>query len=152
MSILRRPFVVVIIFAIVIVLVGAALNTAPVTVTVEWSTASELNTAGFNLYRGDSPAGPFARVNVELIPASTDPLIGGTYAFTDTQVSAGRTYYYRLEEVQTDGAATDQGVVTVTAAHHLSPLLIAAAVGVLIIVGLLFGRRKAAPVEPSSHV
>ena len=33
------------------------------TVIVEWTTASELNTAGFNLYRRDSPDGPFTRLN-----------------------------------------------------------------------------------------
>ena len=35
----------------------------PPAVTVEWSTASELNTAGFNVLRGDHPDGPFTRLN-----------------------------------------------------------------------------------------
>ncbi len=150
MSYLRRPLVVLIVFAILIVLIGALLSALPVTVTVQWTTASELNTAGFNVYRSDNRAGPFARVNTELIPASTDPLIGGSYTFTDTQVAPGRVYYYRLEEVETDGATTEQGVVTVMA-DSLNPIMIVVALGILIGAGLMFGRRRAAPAEPSAH-
>lgn len=120
---------------------GSAFGAA--TVTVEWSTASELNTAGFNLYRGESQDGPFTRINAELIPASPDPLIGGSYIYTDTGVVAGRTYYYQLEDVETSGAATVQGVVQVTADGSLDPaLLIAlAAVGVVMIGIMVFLRR-----------
>lgn len=120
---------------------GSAFGAA--TVTVEWSTASELNTAGFNLYRGESQDGPFTRINAELIPASPDPLIGGSYIYTDTGVVAGRTYYYQLEDVETSGAATVQGVVQVTADGGLDPaLLIAlAAVGVVMIGIMVFLRR-----------
>lgn len=145
MPLLQRPVFVLIFCASGIVLFGAVLSAMPVTVTVEWSTASELNTAGFNLSRGDSPAGPFVRVNAELIPASNDPLIGGVYTFTDTRVSAGRTYYYRLEEVETDGATTEQGVVAVTAANNLNLMVIVVTVGILVSAGLLFGRRRNAP-------
>ena len=40
-------------------------------VVVEWSTASELDTAGFNLYRSESPDGPFEKVNQNLISGAT---------------------------------------------------------------------------------
>jgi hypothetical protein len=111
--------------------------TGSATVTVEWSTASELNTAGFNLYRGDTQDGPFTRINAELIPASPDPLIGGSYVFTDTAVVAGRTYYYQLEDVETSGAATVQGVVEVKADGGLDPALIIALVAVgVVLIGL----------------
>lgn len=127
--------------AFVLMIVTATGSAA--TVTVEWSTASELNTAGFNLYRGETPDGPFTRINPELIPASPDPLIGGSYIYTDTGVAAGRTYYYQLEDVETSGAATIQGVVQVRADGGLDPaLLIAlAAVGVVMIGIMVFLRR-----------
>ena len=127
--------------AFVLMIVTATGSAA--TVTVEWSTASELNTAGFNLYRGETPDGPFTRINPELIPASPDPLIGGSYIYTDTGVAAGRTYYYQLEDVETSGAATVQGVVQVKADGGLDPaLLIAlAAVGVVMIGIMVFLRR-----------
>jgi hypothetical protein len=91
----------------------ASVLTPPV-VTVEWSTASELNTAGFNVLRGDNPAGPFARLNAQIIPASPDPLVGGSYVFTDTAVAPGQTYYYQLEEVEFGGSTSPQGTVVVT--------------------------------------
>ncbi len=118
--------------------------TGSATVTVEWSTASELNTAGFNLYRGETKDGPFTRINAELIPASPDPLIGGSYVFTDTSVVAGRTYYYQLEDVETSGATAVQGVVEVKADGGLDPaILIALAAVIVIMLGImLFLRRK----------
>ena len=84
-------------------------------VIVEWTTASEVDTAGFNLYRSEDPDGPFARINDHLIPASPDPLLGGSYAFTDTEVVAGRTYYYQLEDVEIDGTTTRHGPIEVKA-------------------------------------
>lgn len=84
-------------------------------VTVEWTTATELNTAGFNLYRSEISAGPFERVNEDLISASADPLVGAKYVFTDTGVVAGRTYYYQLEDVEIGGATTRHGPIQVRA-------------------------------------
>ena len=84
-------------------------------VIVEWTTASEVDTAGFNLYRSESPEGPFTRINDHLIPASPDPLLGGSYAFTDSNVVAGHTYYYQLEDVEIDGTATRHGPIEVKA-------------------------------------
>lgn len=126
---------------IAITATGAAFGAA--TVTVEWSTASELNTAGFNLYRGETKDGPFTRINADLIPSSPDPLIGGSYIFTDTAVIGGRTYYYQLEDVETNGVATVQGIVEVKADGGLDPaVLIAAAVVAAIAIGLVVLLRR----------
>ena len=96
-------------------------------VVIEWTTASELDTAGFNLYRSESPDGPFTRINPQLIPASSDPLIGGSYVYTDTHVVAGQTYYYQLEDVETSGRTTRHGPVAVraTGGGRTSGLLVA---------------------------
>lgn len=80
-------------------------------IIVEWSTASELETAGFNLLRSTSPEGLFNRVNEELIPPSPDPLAGGDYTYTDTNVEPGRTYYYHLEEVELSGSTNLHGPI-----------------------------------------
>ena len=103
-----------------------------------------MNTAGFNLARGDTQTGPFTRLNTEVIPASPDPLVGGSYVYTDTQVVAGQTYYYQLEEVETTGSTSVQGVVAVTASSGLSPVLIGAGIGlaaVFIIIVIWFSRK-----------
>jgi hypothetical protein len=84
-------------------------------VVVEWSTASELDTVGFNLYRSDTPQGPGTRVNPDLIPPSADPQTGGDYKFTDTDVIPGRTYYYFLEDISASGNTAQHGPVEVQA-------------------------------------
>lgn len=85
------------------------------TVIVEWSTSSELDTAGFNLYRIDASGHSDHRVNEYLIPASTDPLIGGEYAYEDKDVTPGISYQYELEEVENSGGITRYGPIEVTA-------------------------------------
>jgi len=85
-------------------------------VRVEWTTETELDTAGFNVYRGASPAGPFdVKVNTELIPPATDPLVGGRYAVMDNNARAGGRYYYQLQEVERSGQVNTFGPVEATA-------------------------------------
>lgn len=84
-------------------------------VVVEWTTESEVDTAGFNLYRSERLDGPYVKVNAALIPGSSDPLLGGKYVYTDTNVVAGHTYYYKLEDVELDGTTTLHGPIEVVA-------------------------------------
>lgn len=88
---------------------------APTRVVVEWKTGTELDTAGFNLYRGESQDGPFGKINATLIPASNDALVGGKYRYEDTNVAPGKTYYYQLEDVELSGTTTRHGPIVVTA-------------------------------------
>lgn len=111
----------------------AACGPAPASVVVEWTTANEVNTAGFNLYRSESPDGPYTRVNPSLIPAASDPLTGGEYRYEDTAVQPGRRYYYQLEDVEYSGATTRHGPIPSTASG-LSP---AAALGLAALAGLV---------------
>ncbi len=116
------------------------------TVLVEWSTASELDTVGFNLYRADIPQGPYVQVNHELIPASSDPLAGGDYSYPDRAVQPGRTYYYELEEVQSNGGRDRFGPISVQAENGSAArlMLILGVVLILLMgVGILYARRSA---------
>lgn len=70
---------------------------------IAWETASEVGTAGFNLYRGPGPDGPWTQVNATLIPPAADPVSGGRYRFTDAGAARGQVYYYQLEEVELTG-------------------------------------------------
>jgi hypothetical protein len=114
-------------FVVITVIVGLGLGAGCVVLTacqgggpeslviVEWTTESEVETAGFNLYRSESPAGPYVKVNPALIPGASDPLLGGQYVYTDTNVVAGRTYYYKLEDVELDGTTSLHGPIEVVA-------------------------------------
>ena len=83
-----------------------------VDVRVEWETATEVSTLGFNLYRSDGPAGEREMLNGALIPVqapgSSD---GGLYSWPDRMVEPGITYYYWLEEVDLQGVSTVYGPV-----------------------------------------
>lgn len=84
-------------------------------VIVEWSTASELDTAGFNVYRGISADLIDQKVNSAVIPPATDPLQGGSYRFRDDQVVPGIRYYYLIEEVDQSGKTSRYGPIEVAA-------------------------------------
>ena len=118
----------------------AAFAPAMPTVTLEWATASELNTAGFRLYRGTSPAGPFTLVTPSLIPAA-DPLTGNRYRHIDGGVQAGRVYYYQLEDVENDGTATRHGPLVVRASWLTRPRWLVAAAVLGVAWSLLFWQQ-----------
>jgi len=115
--------------------------TAPI--IVNWTTKSEINTAGFNLFRGEGAIGPFTQINRALIPASYDPVTGGSYVFTDTNVVAGVTYYYQLEEVEVNGLRTRYDRLITATARPLSDGLLGVptstlfvAAGAMLLIGL----------------
>lgn len=74
--------------------------------TIRWTTESELDTIGFNLYRADTADGEFIKINDELIPPAADPFIGGEHIFVDENVTRGNIYYYQLETVDRNGNTT----------------------------------------------
>jgi len=81
---------------------------------LEWTTASEVNTEGFNVYRSETEDGEYVKINQALIPAQGNPSTGASYSFVDTDVRPGRTYYYKLEDVDTSGNSTFHGPVWAT--------------------------------------
>jgi len=84
-------------------------------VRIEWETASEINTLGFNLYRAESLDGPQVQINASLIPSQAPGSpVGASYTQLDQNVQAGTTYYYWLEDVNIEGIATLHGPVSVT--------------------------------------
>jgi hypothetical protein len=87
----------------------------PAAITVEWQTETEVNTAGFNVYRALSPEGPYELLNGALIASRGSARSGSSYSYTDQDVAAGQTYYYRLEDVELDNSATQHEAVAYTA-------------------------------------
>ena len=80
-------------------------------VLVEWETATEVDNAGFNIYRSKRSAGTYKKVNGKLIPAQGNGAYGASYSFEDTP---GRgTFYYKLEDVDENGVSAMHGPVKV---------------------------------------
>jgi len=88
-------------------------------VYLNWRTASELNVAGFNLYRAQNAAeDEFRQINSVLLPAKGDSLQGAEYHYED---SAGNPEdYYRLQAVALDGSVQSFPIIGVTIDTDLS--------------------------------
>ena len=120
------------------------------TIMVQWTTASELDTAGFNIYRSNSVDREFVQVNQNLIPASHDSLTGGSYEYKDQNVIPGHIYYYVLEDIDNDGVANrSQDIVKVKAERGGQTLIllsiILAVAGLFILIRGLGLRRTQTP-------
>jgi hypothetical protein len=70
---------------------------------LKWSTASEVDNFGFDIYRSTSEEGPFERLTSQPIPG------GGTvdepryYEYKDTTIDPGVEYFYYVESISVDG-------------------------------------------------
>ncbi|MFM8321896.1 MAG: GEVED domain-containing protein, partial [Chloroflexota bacterium] len=96
---------------------------------VRWETGVEIDCLGFNLYRAETPGGPYRRLNADLIPTAGGPgtagaggVTGGSvYTWSDLSAQPGQTYYYKLEVVNLDGAPEWYGPLPVSLAPPLPP-------------------------------
>ncbi len=83
-------------------------------VVIVWSTSSEIDHSGFNLYRSESEKGEYIKINDALIPAQGNSTEGAEYEFIDGDLQNRQTYYYQLEDVDTAGVSTMHGPVSAT--------------------------------------
>lgn len=113
---MRRPLVVLgALWLLLAAVVTIAHLIEPPPITVEWRTETEVDAAGFNVYRAPSIDGPYSKVNDALIPGEGGPTSGATYTFLDDNVQPGVTYYYRLEDVELDNSVTQHSPIEYTA-------------------------------------
>jgi hypothetical protein len=75
----------------------------PLVNTLKWTTASEVENFGFDIFRSLSEDGPFEKI-------TTEPLTGaGTtdepqhYVFVDESIDPGKDYYYYIESISLGG-------------------------------------------------
>jgi hypothetical protein len=79
------------------------------TVTLVWETATEVDNAGFNLYRTTTEGGPYTKINRALIPAQGNPVAGASYNYVDSPGPG--TFRYILTDVDIFGEITLHGPV-----------------------------------------
>ncbi|MBC2717580.1 MAG: hypothetical protein HF978_19925 [Desulfobacteraceae bacterium] len=84
------------------------------TAIVEWQTVSEIGTVGFYLYRQNGENGSYRLINEELLPSLPHAQQGGTYRYVDKTAIAGKTYTYKLVELDNKGDNYTYGPFTVT--------------------------------------
>ena len=81
---------------------------------LQWSTETEIDNAGFNIYRAESENGKYFKINDALIPAQGSSTQGSSYDFIDKEVKNRKTYYYKLEDIDLNGTSTMHGPVSAT--------------------------------------
>ncbi|HEV8239009.1 MAG TPA: hypothetical protein VGS57_06545 [Thermoanaerobaculia bacterium] len=77
--------------------------TPPYRNTVRWSTASEVDNFGYDVYRGTSPDGPFERITADPIPGAGTTDEPQKYSFVDDEIDPYATYYYYVEAISLAG-------------------------------------------------
>ena len=92
-------------------------------VVISWTTESELDNAGFNIYRSTSPTKNFQRINAKLIRGAGTTGKRSTYQFIDKTAKPNVAYYYRIEDVDLSGKRVIystyrlRGIITPTGKH-----------------------------------
>jgi hypothetical protein len=86
---------------------------------LKWETASEIDTAGFNIYRAASADGEYKKINGALIPAKGNATEGAAYRYVDWATD-DITYYYQLKDVDMSGLETMQQPTVKAKAWFLS--------------------------------
>ena len=72
-------------------------------VLVKWITESEVDNAGFYIYRSETKDSEFKIVNPQLIQGAGTTSERNEYTWTDTTAKPNTVYYYRIEDVSHAG-------------------------------------------------
>jgi hypothetical protein len=75
----------------------------PIKNTLRWTTASEVDNFGFDIYRGTAEEGPFERITERPIPGAGTVDEPTDYVYDDLAIDEGVAYYYYVESISTDG-------------------------------------------------
>jgi hypothetical protein len=97
-------------------LVSFTAQAKPQRVILKWKTGAEIDTAGFRIWRSQAKEGPYQPITKSIIPAKGSATRGAQYTFQDRSVKKGQSYYYELEDLDSDGDSTMHGPIAVKTA------------------------------------
>lgn len=89
----------------------------PTEVTIRWVTATEFETAGFYVQRSLLEQGPYSDIPDDdplFFPSAGDGVTGAEYIYSDLDVTAGTTYYYKLHVINYDEQEQFFGPISAT--------------------------------------
>ncbi|MBI5376331.1 MAG: hypothetical protein HZA77_12930 [Candidatus Schekmanbacteria bacterium] len=89
-------------------------------VVLKWETGTELDNLGFNIRRSESIDSKYIQINKKLIKAKGSSTKGASYTFKDKKIEAGKTYWYKLEDIDSNTGNTQHGPVEVPVAAKKS--------------------------------
>jgi len=85
---------------------GAPVTSAspkPLNNAIKWSTASEVENFGYDVYRADKEDGPWVRINAKPIPGAGTLDEPRYYQYVDTDIDPTRGYFYYVESISLKG-------------------------------------------------
>ncbi len=85
-------------------------------VRLNWTTQSETQNLGFHIYRSENSAGEYARITSALIPGAGTSEKVHHYQYSDGSIEPGKTYFYKLADIDFYGNTTYHGPVSVQSA------------------------------------
>ena len=83
-------------------------------IVLHWTTESEIDNLGFDVYRSLEEDGEYVRINGDRIQGAGSSSGRNVYSFTDVRLTNGQTYFYKLEDVSFDGKHTLHGPIRAT--------------------------------------
>jgi len=74
----------------------------PLRNTLRWTTASEVDNFGFDIYRSTSEDGPFERMTAQPLPGAGTVDEPQDYVWFDEDIDPTRDYWYYIESISID--------------------------------------------------
>jgi len=71
--------------------------------TLSWTTASEVDNFGFDIYRATAEDGPFTRINADPVPGAGTTDTMREYEFADDTIDPCQEYFYYVESISLGG-------------------------------------------------
>ena len=75
----------------------------PLSNTLKWSTASEVENFGYDVYRAEKEDGPFVRINAKPIAGAGTLDEPRFYEYVDTDIDPTKGYFYYVESISLKG-------------------------------------------------
>ncbi len=80
---------------------------------LKWQTKSEIRNLGFNVMRAITAEGPWTKINSALIAGAGTSTNEHNYEYIDNSNHETGTVYYKIEQIDTDGAMTSFGPISI---------------------------------------
>lgn len=71
--------------------------------TIRWTTASEVDNFGFDVFRSTAEEGPFEKINPEVIEGAGTTDEPTSYRYVDDTIDPRQTYFYYVESISMSG-------------------------------------------------
>jgi len=72
-------------------------------ILLKWTTESETNCYGYNIYKSEYEIGPYSILNSKIIPGAGTSSKKNNYEFIDSNINETQTYYYKIDQVDISG-------------------------------------------------